>query len=242
MNRLRFRLMLILALVALILAGAGSFFTYQVQQVPEFYEQAIAAQPTQQIAAGQQFEQQALDVQNQIRRAGSSPGVRGDWRAELEDKEINGWFATVLPEKFPGMLPPEVSDPRVAIHKDRLLIAAKYRTSGLETVVSLELSAFLTEEPNVLAVRVHHVAAGNIPIPLGKYLEQITAEASRRGIYIRWQQVESDPLAIITLPLAEPGDKREIILRSLELLPGQLIATGTAEERPQPEKSPAAAP
>lgn len=225
MSRLRFRLMLILATVALLLAGAGSFFTYQVQQVPEFYEQAIAAQPQQQIAAGQQFEQEALEVQNQIRRA-------GEWRAEIAADEINGWLATVLPEKFPGMLPPEVSDPRVAIEQDRLRVAAKYRMSGIDTVVSLELSAFLTAEPNVMAVRVQRVAAGNIPVPLGKYLEQITESASRRGIYIRWQEVEGDPLAIVTLPLAEPGDKREIILRSLELQPGTAIVTGTAEERP----------
>ena len=227
MSRLRFRLMLILATFALFLAGAGSFFTYHVQQVPEFYEQAIAAQPKQQMEAGQQFEQEALEVQNQIRRA-------GDWRAEIAADEINGWLATVLPEKFPGMLPPEVSDPRVAIEQDRLRVGAKYRMSGIDTVVSLELSAFLTDEPNVIAVRAHHVAAGNIPVPVGKYLEQITESAARRGIYIRWQEVDGDPLAIVTLPLAEPGDKREIILSSLELQPGTAIITGTAEERPPP--------
>lgn len=230
MSRLRFRLMLVAAIVALILAGAGSFFSYQVRQVPEFYEQAIAARPQEQIAAGQQFEQQAIEVQNQIRRA-------GEWRAELTEEEINGWLATVLPEKFPGVLPPDVSDPRVAIQQDRLLIAAKYRVSGIETVVSLELSAFLTEEPNVVAVRVHRVAAGNIPVPLGKYLEEITAAAAKRGIYIGWQEVDGDPLAIVTLPLAEPGDKREIILRSLELLPGRAMAGGTVAERELPPQN-----
>lgn len=234
-SRLRFRLMLIVALIALILAGAGSFFTYQVQQVPEFYEQAIAAQPQQQAAAGQQFEQQAIEVQNQIRRT-------GDWRAELAEDEINGWLATVLPEKFPGVLPPDASDPRVAIQQDRLLIAAKYRTTGIETVVSLEISAFLTDEPNVVAVRIHRVAAGNIPIPLGKYLAEITAAAAKRGIYIGWQEVAGDPLAIITLPLAEPGDKRKIILRSLELLPGKAIASGTVEEREMSPQEPTPGP
>jgi len=43
--------------------------------------------------------------------------------------------------------------------------------------------------------------------------------------------VEGDPLAIVRLPLAEPGDKREIIVRSLQLLPGKALASGTAEER-----------
>ena len=90
MSRLRFRLMLILATVALFLAGAGSFFTYQVQQVPEFYEQAIAAQPKQQMEAGQQFEQEALEVQNQIRRA-------GEWRAEIAADEINDAISAASP-------------------------------------------------------------------------------------------------------------------------------------------------
>lgn len=233
-SRVRSRLMLALATSALLLAGAGGFFTYQVRQVPEFYEQAIAAQPTQQIAAGQQFEQQALEVQNQIRRA-------GEWRAEISDSEINGWLATVLPEKFASLLPPEVSEPRVAIQQDRLLMAAKYRTSGIETVVSLELSAFLTDEPNVVAVQIHRVAAGNVPLPVGKYLEQITEAAAKRGVYIRWQEVAGDPLAVVQLPRTEPGDKREIRIHSLGLLPGKAIVAGTVEERPLPEKGPAPA-
>jgi hypothetical protein len=221
MRRLRFRLMLIAALVVLILAAAGGFFLYQVRHIPEFYEQAIAIEPHEQVAAGQQFEQQALEVQNQLRRI-------GPWRAEITEDEINGWLATVLPEKFPNALPPEAREPRVALRQDRILIAAKYRTSGIESVVSLELSAFLTEKPNVVAVRVHRAAAGNIPLPLGKYLEEITAVAAKRGVYIGWQEIEGDPLAIVTLPLAEPGDRR-------------VIATGTAEERGPAKKATAPA-
>ena len=229
MTRTRKRLLLVVFAALLLLAGALGFFSYQVQQVPEFYEQAIAAPVVQQQQAAEQFEHSALELQNQIRRD-------EEWRVEIAADEINGWLATVLPRKFPGVLPPEVSEPRVAIEPDRLHIATKYHTSGLTTVVSIQLSAFLTPEPNVVAVRIHRVAAGNVPLPLGKYLEQITAAAAKHGIYIRWQEIDGDPQAIVTLPIGEPGDKRAIVIRSLQLLSGKLVAAGTATEN-EPAKS-----
>lgn len=216
-------MIVVVSVALLLIASALAYFSYQVRQVPRFYKQAIALPPVQQQQAGEQFEQQAIELQNQIRRA-------GDWQVELAADQINGWLATALPEKFPDLLPQEVTDPRVAIEQDRVLIAAKYRMSGIDTIVAAELSAFLTSEPNVLAVRIHQVSAGALPLPLGQYLQEITAAAAKQGILIRWQEVEGDPQAIVTLPLAEPGDKRTILIRSLELLPGKLFARGTAEE------------
>jgi hypothetical protein len=222
-RRYRLRLLLIALLALVVFAGSSGFFAYQVQQVPEFYQQAITAPPENQVEAAEQLEQQALDVQNQIQR-------EEPWRVEFSADEINGWLATVLPEKFPKLLPPDVREPRVALHQDRLLAAGKVKVSGIETIVSIELSAYLTERPNEIAVRVHSASAGNVPVPLGSYLEQIAASAQRRGIFIRWQEVEGDPLGIVMLPLAEPGEKREIIVRSLELQPGKMLVSGTAEE------------
>lgn len=224
----RWRLILAVGLTAilgLIAAGLG-FLTYEVQQVPEFYQQAIVAPVVEQQQAAEHFEQQALELRNQIRRD-------DDWRLELTAEEVNGWLATVLPEKFANLLPPEISEPRVAVEQDRLHLAARYHTRGVTTVVSIELSAFLTKDSNVVAVRIHKAAAGNVPLPLGQYLEQITSEAAKRGVYVRWQEIAGDPQAIVTLPL-EAGDKRQIVIRSLELKPGELIATGTAapEEKP----------
>jgi hypothetical protein len=227
----KLRLIVVVSVALVLIAAALGFFSYQVKQVPQFYEQAIAAPPEVQHQAAEQFEHQAIELQNQIR-------LQETWRVEISADEINGWLATVLPEKFPDVLPREVSEPRIAIEQNRLQIAAKYHTSGISTIVSIELSAFLTEQPNVVAIRIHKVAAGNVPLPLAKYLEEISAAAAEHGIIVRWQEVEGDPQAIVTLPLAEPGDKRAIVIRSLELLPGKLTATGTAEEteRPEPDK------
>lgn len=224
----RQRLLIVVCVGLLLIVAAFGFVSYQVKQVPEFYERAIAAPVVEQKQAAEQFEHQAIELQNQIRR-------EDDWQIEITADEVNGWLATVLPEKFPGTLPPEVSEPRVAIDQDRLHIAARYQTNGISTIVSIELSAFLTDEPNTVAIRIHKVAAGNIPLPLAKYLEQITAEAAKRKVLVRWQEVDGDPLAIVALPIAEPGDKRAIVVRSLQLLPGKVTAAGTADEvKPDP--------
>ncbi len=220
------RLLIVIFVGLLLIVAACGFFTYQVQQVPEFYERAITAPAVEQREAAEQFEHQAIELQNQIRR-------ENDWHLELTADEVNGWLATALPEKFPGTLPPEISEPRVAIERDRLHIAAKVQTRGITTVVSIALSAFLTDEPNTVAIRIHKAAAGNVPLPLARHLEQITMEAAKRKVMIRWQEIEGDPQAIVTLPIAEPGDKRHIIIRSLQLLQGKLTAAGTADENNQ---------
>jgi hypothetical protein len=225
--RYRRRLLFGLLAVLLVVAGTGGFFAYQVQQIPEFYQQAIAAPPQLQAEAAEQFEQSALEVQNQIQRA-------EPWSVELTAEEINGWLATVLPEKFPQLLPPEVREPRVALSQDRFFAAGKVDVRGIETIVSIELSAYLTERSNEVAIRIHSVAAGNVPIPLQQYLELITARAAEKGIVVRWQEIEGDPLGMVALPLAEPGDKREIIVRSLQLLSGRVVVSGTSEEIMRP--------
>lgn len=223
MSQVRKRFIVVVSAAFVLIAAGLGFFTYQVQQVPQFYQQAIVAPAEVQHQAAEQFEHQAIELQNQIR-------LQETWRVELSADEINGWLATVLPQKFPDALPREVSEPRIAVEPNRVQMAARYYTSGITTVVSIELSAFLTDQPNVVAIRIHKVAAGNVPLPLAKYLEQISTSAAEHGIIVRWQEVEGDPQAIVTLPLAEPGDKRAIVIRTLELLPGKLTATGTAEE------------
>lgn len=233
----RSRLVLILLVIALAAAGGFGFFTYQVRQVPRFYRQAIASSPTDQAQASEQFESQAIELQNQIRRT-------GDWRFELAADEVNGWLATVLPRKFPQALPREIHDPRVAIEQDRLLAACGYEMSGVHAVVSVELEPYLTSKPNELAVRVHRVAAGALPVPLGQYLDQITSAAAEHGIVVRWQEIDGDPLALVTLVPADPREKRTIEVRTLEVLPGKLVVTGTAEAaiapaRVPPEREPA---
>src|SRR5688572_5076330 len=65
------RLALAVAVALAIVLAVSLWGVYQAsQQVPQFYEQALAAPPETQVAAGQALERQAASLNNQVRRPG----------------------------------------------------------------------------------------------------------------------------------------------------------------------------
>ena len=133
--------------------------------------------------------------------------------------------------KFPDALPDEVSNPRVAIEGKRLMIACRHSSEQLDAVINLDLEVHLTEEPNVIAVRICEARAGMIPLPLKQYLDLVTKAARKGGISLRWEQIEEDPVALITIPRNhEDYAHREILIESIVLRSGELLLSGTTEK------------
>lgn len=220
----------ILLLVATLLAAGGSLFlfgTYRASQhVPEFYERAIHLEPVDQAKAGEELERQVLELHNEARQ-------EGHWEATFTDEQINGWLAVDLPAKFPNSLPPEVRDPRVAIDPQQAQIACRYEGPKAQAVVSLAVDIHLTDEPNVIAVRIRQARAGLLPLPIKQGLDRITTAAREAGIPLRWSQKEGDPVALVTLPLThEQYGKRLLKLKSLELRAGEIYLAGETERAP----------
>src|SRR5262245_59115575 len=115
--------MLTLALVA----AATLLGLYRAsQQVPPFYERALATAATDP-DRGDRFERQALALHKQVRHA-------GHWEARFSEDEINGWLAAALPDKFPQALASGISDPRVAIEGEVLRLALRYQRGSNSTV------------------------------------------------------------------------------------------------------------
>jgi hypothetical protein len=230
------RLGIVLALLTFL--GTGVFLLTLIvvyrslKQVPNYYEQAMRLEPSRQAEAGDELEKRVLQLHNEVVR-------RGKWEALFTDEVINGWLAVDLPEKFPGALPEGITDPRVAIERERLLIACRHMSEQLEVVVNLELSIHLTDEPNVVAVRICKARAGVVPLPLKEYLDLITKAARRAGIQLRWQQVEGDPVALVTIPRNhEDYQATEIRIETVVLRDGELYLSGTTDtEQPTPTKS-----
>ena len=94
--------------IVVIAAALGLYGYRSLNQVPAFYAEALAQPAAEPAKAAYQFEQEVLELQNDVRR-------EGDWQATFSAEEINGWLANDLPVKFPRALPEHVSDPRVAI-------------------------------------------------------------------------------------------------------------------------------
>lgn len=212
-------LSLLIALVLLLTVGAW----WSSRQIPAFYAHALERDASRPMGEGDELERRLLETRNSARRA-------GQWRMVLTEDQINGWFTNNLPREFPDAMPDEIDDPRVAITPDRFQAACRYKSGALETVLSLDLKLYLTDEPRVVAAQLQSVRAGVLPIPPTKVLQPL-ADAARRGSApLRWVQTGGDPVALWTLPErpADLGGKR-LILEHLELGDGQLVLRGRSE-------------
>ena len=230
-------------ILAVVLAIAGGVFLTlawrATQQVPQFYEQALVQKPELQKEAADELEREVLDLHNEVRRPGR-------WEARFSQEHINGWLATDLPAKFPGALPKGVSEPRVAIEPNLLQLAVRFQQGDVKTVLSAAGDAFLTDRPNEIAIHLHYVRAGVVPVPLGQFLDKIARGATDAGLPLRWSESGGDPVAIITLPL----DRKEfrgqnLHVEQLEVRAGEIVVSGRTEpaetltaEKPSPEQPP----
>jgi len=196
------------------------------QRVPDFYQRALAAPATTLHEDGQRFEEQALALHNQLQHPGR-------WEVHFTQDEVNGWLAAELPAKFPLALPPGLSEPRIAIDRGVVHLAVRCKRGGMDTVMSLIGKAHLTDEPNELAIHITQVRAGSLPVPLGRFLDEITQRAAEADIPIRWTEAEGAPVALIRLPI-ELEDRRQFLLERFEFGDRELAVAGRTErELPQ---------
>lgn len=212
-----------LAIVILVIS-AGIYGYRSLQQVPEFYTQALAKPAAEPAKAAYKFEQEVLELRNDVRR-------EGDWQATFTAEEINGWLSNDLPVKFPKALPSQISDPRVAISPEMIQVACKYVDSRFNSVISIGAQPKMTAEPNVIAIRVKQVRAGALPVPLANFLEQISQHTAKAGVPLRWGEEEGDPVAYITIPLNQPEFQgKKLRVEQVELKDGALVVSGKTED------------
>lgn len=219
------RRLLITALASIAIGGLALLCLFQAsRRVPDFYQQALAAPVAAQADEGDRFERTALDLHNQLQHFGR-------WEARLTQEQVNGWLAIDLPTKFPHALPDGLSEPRIAIEDGVLRIALRYQRGGVDTVLSIAGEAYLTAQPNEIAVRLDQARAGLVPIPLTRFLDEIAEQAARANVPLRWTEVGGAPVALIRPPLdASDGPYRRVVLDRLQLDRGQLVLGGCTEE------------
>jgi len=195
---------------------------------PEFYREALQAQPAQEAELGAQLEQAVLDMRHDA-------ATGGQWQAVFTEEQLNGWLAADLPRKFPELLPADVEEPRVAIEENEARIACRYDNGQIATVISFALAINLTDEPNTLAVQISKLRAGMLPVPLRQFLEPITAAAHNSEVPLRWSQSDGNPVALVTIPVKrDEYPVEEVHIESIELRDGELWLTGRSVESSTP--------
>jgi hypothetical protein len=213
---------IVIALTLLLVIGltAGWWAVEQTQHVPEFYARATEPRPGSTAPASRHLTQEVELLQNTVAKIGS-------WNATFSDSEINAWLIEELPKKFPRMLDKGASEPRLIIENDRVLAAVRYKNRRIDTVISCELEVELTEQANMLALRVKDLKAGALPLPLSNFLKGISTEAAKGDIDLRWDVTDSGPVALVTVPGEHPRYvSKPVIVESVQLVEGTLILSG----------------
>ena len=149
--------LVVLGLVLVVSLGLTTVY-WGSQQVPEFYEQALAEDPQAAEQASGEMLEQAAALASDIEQGGR-------WEAVFTAEQINGWLAVDMERNYPDLLPSSLSDPRVAIEPDTFWIACRIDRGKLKGVVSMAADAYLART-NVVALRIRHARAGILPLPL----------------------------------------------------------------------------
>jgi hypothetical protein len=206
---------------AAVLAAVFGWLYGLSREVPPFYTAALAQPSTAVHQASDALLREAAALVSALRK-------NGPWQALFTTEQINGWLADDLLKNHPSLLPETVGEPRVAIENNQLMIGFRWQQPQWPVIVSLAAEVYL-REPNVVAVRIRKVRAGGLPLPLKNLLHDLIAAGRSLDLQIDEQQIDGDPLLLITPP--QDGDYGDLLvqLESLELHDGQLYVAGRSQ-------------
>jgi hypothetical protein len=212
----------------LLLTGLGFALIYwRSRGVPEFYSRAVARTLPEPGRLRR-------ELQDQIQEATRAARDDGRWELEITADQVNAWLIHELPSEYAALIPKGVEDPRVLIENGRVLFATRYKSSAMDTVISVEVSLTLTDEPNVVAVDVHQVRAGLLPIPIRSVEQRVSAHAQRGKLEIRWDHDGEVPRGLVTVPRDHQRYiVRPVVIDSLEVLEGSVRLAGRSGEDAQ---------
>jgi hypothetical protein len=213
----RIHLVVALSTAAILLSAVGGLY-WASQQTPAFYTQALDQDPAAVHEASDGMLRQTAALASGLRK-------QGHWEAMFSASQINGWLAYDVRKNHSTLLPPDVSDPRVAFGDDGLKIAFRWQSPGWSTVVALEADLYL-HAINVVGVRIRNARAGKLPLPLGGFLNDVIESGREIGLQIEQQQIEGDPLLLVTLPTSFAKSDKSLSLETLELRDGALYIAG----------------
>jgi hypothetical protein len=208
---------LVAACVLLVVGGAY----YAARQVRPFYKQALTLEPEVLVRGSRELESRATALYSDARQGGK-------WHALFTAEQINGWLATQLAENQVEDAPRSIREPRVAISPEILTLGFQTHSGGVETVISVDASVFVTDE-GAVAVRLMSVRAGALPLPVMQLADEIAATCERLSLPVRWTQQDGQPVAIVELHSDPSTDERQFFIDAIEFGEGEMYVAGHTE-------------
>ena len=242
-----------LALVALLLAGAGLVFFLVVGYEPDVYAQAQAPEDKTVRA-----EQSRLFLTAFFDLLHDSSGSEQTWSVQFTDTQVNSYLQEgfVREGLAPRYLPDGVSQPHVVFEPNKAHLAFRYGADGWNTVITIDLRIWLArEEPNAVVLELESVRAGALPIS-GQWLIEEFAKAGRKygetplaasadgapagmedmgaagreggGLDVTWYRLNGHPVALLRFQAEQAHPT--LLLQDVRLDQGALTIHGRSPE------------
>jgi hypothetical protein len=229
-RNIRIRIAAIGSLVAaaLIVVIAGAY--YAARQVRPFYEQALRIEPEVLQRGSRELESRATALYSDAKQ-------QGQWQALFTAEQINGWLATQLAANKESRLPKNFRDPRVAIAPNLLTLGFRTTSGGVDMVVTVDASVFLTEE-GAVGIHLKSVRAGALPLPVMQLADELATACQKMSLPVRWTQQEGKPVALVELHSDPSADKRQFYIDAIELGESELYVAGHTETGASSRRSP----
>ena len=208
-----------IGLTAIIVLG---FAMRAVHQVQPFYRAALATDSSKLVDESHAMERRVAAL---VSDAQEQPS----WQAVFSDREVNGWLAVALKEKFAHVLPESIVDPRIAFEDEEVVIGFRYVGKDFVTVISVRANAWIADT-DVIAIHLFKAHAGTLPIPLVKIVDAFNDAAGKLKFSLRWTQQDGTPVALLSLPGVSSTKEETRRLEIVELHNGELFLKGSTIE------------
>jgi hypothetical protein len=223
---------IVVAMLATLACAAAIYAAWGLQQVDPRYAEALELDPAQAASDAQKLEERVAKL--------NADASQGSWNATFTEDEVNGWLASVLREKLPKLLPPEVQDPRVQLKEGRVFVAYRY-AGKLTTVITLETEPRI-ERDGLIGIRLVSAYAGFFPVANSLVVKEVDELAATLQWPVEWRE-QPDKLELF-IPMRDlfSTDSQDRELAELAVHDGKVELGGNAEQRDETDAVAAAGP
>lgn len=207
----------LLGFVLVVAAGVMATVVWALLQPPDFYAEAIArpVEPVVRRDEAKTFVQKTLQLVDEVKRA-------DEWSQEFDQDHVNSWIAEDLQKRYSDLIPPGVSEPRVQFTDGWVDIGFRYTKNEATGIVSVRLRAW-APSPNRLAIEIHSIRAGLVPLPLDQVLDEIVRRTKLDRLRIERKRSNGADVLLVHLDGHLPGDA---VLESVGVSTGKLQVSG----------------
>ena len=142
-----------------------------------------------------------------------------DLNYEITQQQINGWLATQLNGNLHVSLPEGIRNPRILIDQLQQTLFFTLERSRFTSVISIQLTIGLSEQPNTIEIKLNSLHAGNLPIRIKRVFDEVESAMARSGVDFKWKPGTDRTVAIVRIPtVVRIKRERELDITSLEFL------------------------